>query len=634
MIMLRRLLFCLLLLVLAPLSLAAQDKAVDLLIISSHSRASEWEQSMLPPLDGLVQSRPDLSISFEHFPFISYPDVQTLEQDRDRVLDGYLPPRLVILLGGSAFSFAPDLQKRWPGIPMLLIGEQDYYSDLDYTLHGPGDPLANRYAVSHLLNQDCNLTLISVPALYRRTVEMIFRMQPDVKQIFFIAGENYLSKERQWRVEQYLKIYHPETTWRPISSTDTSTDQLLSILQQESGPQSAVFFGSWLTREGYHDNVSTRHNTISLIESIAPVYTLFRSNLEKHPYVVGYYAASPEEYERTVLQRIQDVLDHGINPSEMPFAYLEAGIPIVNYRALEHFGLDTALIPEASLVVNAPKSLWQTYRRRIMWAAFFLLIGLGGFVFFTMDRSMRSLKKARNMAEKASNMKTAFIQNMSHEVRTPLNAITGFSQLMCLPDGYLTDEERSEYMSYIMNNSQLLTMLVNDMLGIADMEHGRYPVQKTPTNLNEIAQQTVKTVEFRVPPGVSLILRTGLDDNARYVTDGMRVQQILINFLTNACKYTEHGSIVFGSSLEENPGLITFYVADTGPGVPADKAEEIFDRFVKLDVHKQGAGLGLSICRLIATSLGGKVWLDTAYTEGARFVLTIPKEEADTCENS
>ena len=78
----------------------------------------------------------------------------------------------------------------------------------------------------------------------------------------------------------------------------------------------------------------------------------------------------------------------------------------------------------------------------------------------------------------------------------------------------------------------------------------------------------------------------------------------------------------------ENPGYITFYVEDTGPGVPAEKAESIFDRFVKLDTHKQGAGLGLSVCRMVAENLGGKVWLDTRYTEGARFILAIPREEA------
>jgi len=233
------------------------------------------------------------------------------------------------------------------------------------------------------------------------------------------------------------------------------------------------------------------------------------------------------------------------------------------------------------------------------------------------------------VAENANQMKTAFIQNMSHEVRTPLNAITGFSQLLCTPDGYLTAEEKAEYLNNVKNNAQLLTMMMNDMRGIAEMENGQYIVKKGPSNLNEMARLAIMAVESRIPKGVALIPRLGLAESARYITDGLRVQQILINFLTNACKYTVQGSITIGSSLDEFPGQITFYVADTGPGVPADMAETIFERFVKLDEFKQGTGLGLPICRMMAQRLGGKVWLDTGYTGGARFILTIPKEEAE-----
>ena len=629
--MLRRILFTLLGLLFAPFVLAAQDKAVDVLVISSHSRGSEWEQAMLPPLDALVTDRPDLTICFEHFPFISFPSVESLENALESILDSYtVQPRLVILLGGSCFSFAPEMQDRWPGIPMLLIGEQDYYCDLAYTLFGPGDARANRYALSILQNNGYNLTLVSAPSLYRRTIEMIFQVQPHLEKLFFIAGENYLSKERQWRVERYLKNNHPDVTYRAISPTTTTTDQLLYILEKESGPRTAVFFGSWMVREGYQENASTRHNTVSLIEHIAPVYTLFRNDLEKHPYQVGYFAYSQVEYDRTVLQRIQDVLDNGLQPSQMPFAYLEAGIPTLNYRAMEHFGLDTSLIPEDAQVVGAPKSIWQAYKKQLFWALTVLLV----LVFISMAHGMRSLRKSRNLAEKASHLKSAFIQNMSHEVRTPLNAITGFSQLLCLPDGYLSEEEKQEYMSYVLNNSNLLTVMVNDLLSMADMENGEYPVQKASTNLNEVARQAIKSIETRIPQGVTLVRQPGIPEDARYITDGAHVQQIMINFLTNACKHTTEGQIVFGSSLVENPGSITFYVADTGPGVPVEEAENIFERFVKLDQHKQGTGLGLSICRLVAHSLGGKVWLDTGYTEGARFVLTIPKEEAEDQKSS
>ena len=616
-------------------ALFAREQAVDILVLSSHTESSGWAQRMLRPLDKLAHERPNLDIEVSHLQLLAHPSVAALEHARDSILNQYtVPPRLVILLGGSAFNYAVDVQKRWEGIPMLLLGEQDYYCDIDYTLLGPGDPLAHRYPISGLVGRGYNLTLVSAPAFIRRTVEMIFQVQPDLEKFFFVAGENYHCKERQWRVVQYMQQHHPDVPFRVISSADTNTDKLLSTLRKESSPRTAVLYGSWLVREDYLENVSTRHTTISLLDDIAPVYTLFPDDLESHPYLMGYCSYSQEEYERTVHQRITDILDHKIRPSRMPFTYLEAAIPTLNYRAMEHFGLDTSLIPPDAQVVGAPKTLWQAYKSQIMWAAFFLLLGLVGFVFFTMYRSLRSLKKARNMAENASNLKTAFIQNINHEVRTPLNAITGFSQLLCLPDGYVSDEEKSEYLSYIMNNTQLLTVMMNDMLTFTDMENSHYHIEFVPTDLNEMVRQAIKAVEAKVPPGVALIHRSGLSEESRFVTDGIRVQQILINFLTNACKHTTSGEIVIGSSLEENPGKITFYVADTGTGVPPEQAEAIFERFVKLEANKQGVGLGLSICRLMAKNLGGKVWLDTRYTQGARFVLAIPMRKAPDQKSS
>ena len=628
--MTRRLSLYILVLLGFSLSLSAQEKGVDILILSSHTESSEWAQTMLSPIEQLQEDRPELVVSLEHFKLLSHPNTRELKHAWDSVLTLHRePPRLVILLGGSCFNFAPDVADRWKGVPLLLIGEQDYFCDIEYTLNGPGDPNAHRYPVNNLKNSGLNISLICAPAMVRRTVDLIFKVQPDLEKMFFIAGENYLCKERQWRLEQYMQEKHPDVAYQAISSVDVTTEQLIELLERESSPRMAVFYGSWLVREGYMENVSIRHKTISLIETIAPLYTMFVCDTEQHPGIMGFYSYSQREYGRTVTQRILDVLDHGIQPSEMPFAYMGTGLPTINYQAMLHFGLDTSLIPDDALVRNEPASLWQTYKRQIMLFAFLLLVCLVGFVLLTMSRSLRSMKIAQKKAENADKIKTAFIQNMSHEIRTPLNSIIGFSQLLCLPDGTVTEEEKGEYLSHVMNNSQLLTMMVNDILGLADMENGQFPVHKVPTNLNEVMLQAIRAVSLHTSPDIEIACQTGLDEDTRYITDGMRIQQILINFLTNACKYTpSSGQIVLGSSLVENPGYITFYVEDTGPGVPAEKAESIFDRFVKLDTHKQGAGLGLSVCRMVAENLGGKVWLDTRYTNGARFILTIPRDEA------
>lgn len=239
-------------------------------------------------------------------------------------------------------------------------------------------------------------------------------------------------------------------------------------------------------------------------------------------------------------------------------------------------------------------------------------------------RYAKILHRARNEAQEASAMKNIFIQNMSHEIRTPLNAVMGFSQLMTIPGLPLSEEEKVEYAEHILNNSKMLTMLVDDILNTADIEKGNYSVKMTKCSVNEILAAAISTAEYRAQDGVRIYYTSDVEDDYMVVTDPRRTQQVLINFLTNACKHTDKGSIHLHLSLSETPGMLTFSVTDTGCGIPKEQAENIFDRFTKLNDFKQGTGLGLNICRLISKKMGGKVYCDTRYTDGARFVFVLP----------
>ena len=244
-----------------------------------------------------------------------------------------------------------------------------------------------------------------------------------------------------------------------------------------------------------------------------------------------------------------------------------------------------------------------------------------------LHRKNEELSEARDQAEAANKVKSIFLQNMSHEIRTPLNSIVGFSQLITSPGTDLSPEEKQDFSHLIQHNSHLLLTLVGDILSAAELESSRYTMKIAAHNCNLLCREAIATVEYRKPQGVNLRYTSEADDHYKLNTDGQRVCQVLINFLTNAEKHTTRGEIHLHCSLTENPGKVTFSVTDTGTGVPPEYSETIFERFEKTNNFQQGTGLGLSICRLIAKRLKGEVWLDKEYKDGARFVLVLPVEE-------
>lgn len=248
--------------------------------------------------------------------------------------------------------------------------------------------------------------------------------------------------------------------------------------------------------------------------------------------------------------------------------------------------------------------------------------------------SVEKLFVARDQAQRADRMKTMFLQNMSHEIRTPLNAIVGFSQVLTQMGDSFSDEEKAEMTKSINENTELLTTLIDDILDITSLESGKYSFKFDDVEVHDLCESAVKTVAHRVAPGVELKTDVRLPNPYKIVTDGMRVKQVLINFLTNAAKNTTEGSITLACRDDGERGMLVFSVTDTGIGVPKDKMKAIFERFNKLDRYKQGTGLGLSICQTIAEKLGGRIYIDENYTGGARFYFEMKIDSGSGKANS
>ena len=233
----------------------------------------------------------------------------------------------------------------------------------------------------------------------------------------------------------------------------------------------------------------------------------------------------------------------------------------------------------------------------------------------------QKLIEAKEKAEEADRLKSAFLANMSHEIRTPLNAIVGFSELLASAS---TEEEKTQFLEIVHSNNELLQQLIADILDLSKIEAGTLEFTFSEVDVNQLMFDIEQLFRMRLEDksAVIQIIRETPPDECVMYTDRNRLQQVVSNFMTNAVKFTDEGSITFGYNRCAE-GLY-FYVKDTGSGIPEDKVNHIFERFVRVEQNKKGTGLGLAICEMIIRKLGGKIGVESEYGKGSTFWFTLP----------
>ena len=282
-------------------------------------------------------------------------------------------------------------------------------------------------------------------------------------------------------------------------------------------------------------------------------------------------------------------------------------------------------IRDEMMIYEAERDVART-RFYLMSAVIILLALLAIALFYitqTRRRHLKELKKAYDQVLESDKMKTAFIQNISHEVRTPLNIIGGFSQVIANPDLDPDIEERREIARMTQKNARLITTLIDEMLLVSLNENSEEAKKENQVEINNLMRGVMKEAKGNLSDKTTIQYDTTLADDFTILTNEYMLRIIINAIVDNAAKYTSEGTIILKASKPSDTEL-TLTVEDTGCGVPAAEAEHIFERFVKLDTFKEGIGLGLPLCRMLIEKLGGTVRLDTTYTQGARFVVTLP----------
>lgn len=476
-------------------------------------------------------------------------------------------------------------------------------------------------------------SLVKAGFVYEYDVEaninLIKKLYPETRNIAFVSDNSYGGVSLQAHVVEEMKK-HPELNLILLDGR-TNTIYTISDKLHELPPNTALLLGTW--RVDMYDGYFMRNATYTMMEAAGDVPTFSITSVGIGYWVVGgvipSYRALGKDMAHQAVRLLQgpdsDRVEVEVIPNKIQ----------MDSKIVKDKRLDLSSIHQPIEMVNETPSFYEQYKYHIWTVGTVLVVLLSGlfvslyFYYHTkklkdeLQESESALREAKDRAEESSRLKSAFLANMSHEIRTPLNAIVGFSDV--LASGGTSVDEQQGYVDIIKTNSDLLLRLINDILDVSRLEADRVTFTIEKCDVVPLCQQVLASVSQARKSENEFIFECDRE-SVDLRTDIQRLQQVIINLLSNADKFTRNGQITLKLEVDDEKRVATFSVSDTGTGIPLEKQKQVFERFEKLNEYVQGTGLGLSICKLTVEKWGGEIWVDSGYTDGARFVFTHPFE--------
>ena len=458
-------------------------------------------------------------------------------------------------------------------------------------------------------------------------INLIKHLYPNTKNIAFVSDNSYGGVSLQAHVVAEMKK-HPELNLILLDGR-TNTIYTISDKLHELPPNTALLMGTW--RVDMYDGYFLRNATYTMMEAAGDVPTFSISSVGIGYWAIGGVTPSYRPLGKDMAYQAVRLLQ-GADSDRIEVEVIPNKV-MMDSKIVKEKRLDLSFIHQPIEMVNENPSFYEQYKYHI-WTVATILVVLSAGLFISLyfyyhtkklkdelQESESALRDAKDRAEESSRLKSAFLANMSHEIRTPLNAIVGFSDV--LASGGSSEDEQQGYVDIIKTNSDLLLRLINDILDVSRLEADRVTFTFEECDVVPLCQRVLASVSQARKSENEFIFecdRESMDMR----TDTQRLQQVIINLLSNADKFTRNGKITLGLKVDEKQREVLFSVSDTGTGIPLEKQKLVFERFEKLNEYVQGTGLGLSICKLTVEKWGGKIWVDPGYTDGARFVFTHP----------